>query len=292
MTKVEQPRNLAGNIGHHLLDQETAEADAGKAALTVGDRVEHRRGGALRVERLALDRQNRRDRPGNFAGQGDLDEDQRFIHQGRMKERIAAPIARIDAGAQIDPVADLVHRLVADDLFQDDGGRRPVDAAQHQEAAIEPGCKQRGEIRIDSGEVAAARQHIKELPPHFHQGAGPLRRQIEPPQQFLPPGLGGSMEVGGGRIGWLGPPRFDRFVDPLLVAAEPRRQGFEKCNPRPGGQFRIAAEDFPRQCDTGSFTPVRQQLFTEIGKVLAAFGAVVAPVADDQRASPLGNRLQ
>ncbi len=55
-----------------------------------------------------------------------------------MKKRIAAPVDGIDAAAQIVPVADLVHRLVADDLFQDVGGRRPVYPAQHEKPPVEP----------------------------------------------------------------------------------------------------------------------------------------------------------
>ena len=55
-----------------------------------------------------------------------------------MEERKAAPVRRVDAAAQVVPVLDLMHRLIADDLFQNQRGRPPIDAAQHQEAAIEP----------------------------------------------------------------------------------------------------------------------------------------------------------
>ena len=45
-----------------------------------------------------------------------------------MKEGEQPPVLRLDAAAQVVPAADGVHGLVADDLFQDVGRRRPVDA--------------------------------------------------------------------------------------------------------------------------------------------------------------------
>ena len=51
-----EPRNLARNLLDHLLDQEVAERDAGQPALAVGDRIEHRRRGAIGFEPLALRR--------------------------------------------------------------------------------------------------------------------------------------------------------------------------------------------------------------------------------------------
>ena len=98
-----EPRILARNLLHHLLDQEIAERHAGKPALAVGDRIEHRGRGLVRLDAVALHRQDRRDRVGNVARQRDLDEDQRLVDQRRMEERVAAPVRRIDAAAQIVP---------------------------------------------------------------------------------------------------------------------------------------------------------------------------------------------
>jgi len=39
-----------------------------------------------------------------------------------MEERVATPIDRVDAPAQIVPVADFMDRLVANDLLKDVGG--------------------------------------------------------------------------------------------------------------------------------------------------------------------------
>jgi hypothetical protein len=60
-----------------------------------------------------------------------LHEDQRLVGERRVEEREAAPVRRLDAGAQVVPAGDGVHRLVADDLLQDVRRRRPVDVAQH-----------------------------------------------------------------------------------------------------------------------------------------------------------------
>jgi hypothetical protein len=106
--------------------------------LAVGDRIEHRGRRLLRVERGALAGKNGADGVRHFARQRNLDENDRIVDQRRMEEGVAAAVGRIDAAAQIVPAVDLVHRLVADDFFQNRGRRRPVDPAQQQEAAIEP----------------------------------------------------------------------------------------------------------------------------------------------------------
>ncbi len=46
-----------------------------------------------------------------------------------MEEGVAAAVYGIDAAAQIVPVADFVHGLITDDLFQNIRWRRPVDPA-------------------------------------------------------------------------------------------------------------------------------------------------------------------
>ena len=74
-----------------------------------------------------------------------------------MEERKAAPVGGIEAAAQIVPALDLVHRLVGDDLLQDRRRRLPVDAAQHQEAAVEPRRQQMHQVAIDRSQRRFAR---------------------------------------------------------------------------------------------------------------------------------------
>lgn len=59
-----------------------------------------------------------------------------------MEERIKAPVLRCEPAAQILEIVDPVDGFVADDFFQDMRGRRPVEAAEHQEAPVEPGIEQ------------------------------------------------------------------------------------------------------------------------------------------------------
>ena len=153
-------RNLPRDFLHHLLDEEVTEGHAGQAALAVGDRIEHRRIGPLRHDRLAPVGEDRRDRRGNLAGQRHLDEDQRLVDQRRVEEGITTAVGRVDAAAQIVPVADLVDAFVADDLFQDRSRRRPVDAAQHQEAAVEPRREQMNKVVVDDGEIVAMIERV------------------------------------------------------------------------------------------------------------------------------------
>src|SRR5205823_13927573 len=103
----------------------------------------------LLLGRLALGRQDRLDRVGNATGERDLDEDQGLVDQRRMKEGVAAPVGLIDARAQIVPVANSVHCLIFYYFFEEARGGGPVDAAQHQEAAVEPGGEQVEEIVVD-----------------------------------------------------------------------------------------------------------------------------------------------
>ena len=69
-----------------------------------------------------------------LGGQRHFHEDQRLIGELRVEEAETAPVGGLEPIAQIVPVADLVHRLVADDLFQDVGRCRPIDVPQHEEA--------------------------------------------------------------------------------------------------------------------------------------------------------------
>ena len=155
---------LAAQFLDHLLDQEIAERNAAEPALGVGDRIEHRGARALDRHRLPVHREQRRDRARNRLGQRHLDEDQRGVGQRGMEEGVAAAVGRIDAAAQIVPVADLVHGLVADDLFEDVRRRRPVDPAQHEKPPVEPRAEQmrrrRGRARRDPVWPFMMRQQI------------------------------------------------------------------------------------------------------------------------------------
>ena len=111
-----------------------------------------------------------------------------------MEERVAAPVGGIDAPPQVVPVADLVHRLVADDLFEKRSRRGPVDAAQHQKAAIEPRAEQMQKIAIDDGERRVLVHKLEQVGAHRDQRGGAARRAIESPEQFVAARLGGVVD--------------------------------------------------------------------------------------------------
>src|SRR5262249_36454969 len=84
-----QTRDFTADLLDDLLDEKVTKGHPSKPALAVGDRIEHRRRRSLGFDPFALCRQNRIDRRRNAAGKRDFDEDQRFIGQRRMKERVA-----------------------------------------------------------------------------------------------------------------------------------------------------------------------------------------------------------
>ena len=131
-------RQLAANLLEDLLDDEIAEADPGEPLLAIRDRIERRHASLLRRHMRAPWGEQGRNRRRRGQGQPDLDEDQRFVDKPGVKERVASTVGRIDAPPEFVPVADFVHRFVADDLLEHRRRRRPVDAAQNQKAAIEP----------------------------------------------------------------------------------------------------------------------------------------------------------
>ena len=139
-------------------------------------------------------REQGRNRRRRGQGQRDLDEYQRLVDKPGVKERVASTVGRIDAPPELVPVADFVHRFVADDLLEHRRRRGPVDAAQNQEAAIKPRTEQVHKIAIDDGErrvLVDEREHVR---PHFDERCGAAWRAIEPPEQLVAAGLRGEMD--------------------------------------------------------------------------------------------------
>ncbi len=89
-----------------------------------------------------------------------------------MEEGEAAAVGRLQPVAQIVPVADLVHRLIADDLFQDIGRGGPVDLAQHQKAPVEPGQEQMDEIGIQRVQHRILSHVLEGFLAHAHEADG------------------------------------------------------------------------------------------------------------------------
>jgi hypothetical protein len=211
-----------------------------------------------------------------------------------MKERIAAPVGRIDAGTQVVPVANGVHRLIADDLLQEARRRRPVDAAEHQEAAIEPGREQVEEVIVDHGEIVAMIHGVDELLAHAHQRRRSAGGEVEAAEQLEPSRLGGAMELGGGEVRRRGLPGRDRRAEPRAVGSEAPRQHLEKGDAGTSRELGVARQDFAGERHAGGFAAAGEQVLAQLGEIGRALLGDLAPVARaiDQGAAALRNGLQ
>ena len=124
-------------------------------ALAVADGIEDRGVGLARVEQRRLRIEQALHAVGEPLDQRHLDEDQRLARHARMEEGVAAAIG-IEPVLQVAPGADVVHRLVADELLQQRRRTVPVDAAEFEEADIEPARQQRLQIALQRGEHRVA----------------------------------------------------------------------------------------------------------------------------------------
>ena len=237
---------------HHLLDQEVAEGDAAQPLLAVRDGIEDRRVRPRRaapgdvLARLVAGEQ-RLHRRGQALHQRDLDEDQRLARQRRVEEAEAAPV-RGQAPPQVVPALDLVDRLVLDQLLQHRRRRLPVDAAQLQEAAVEPGAQQVLEVGVERLQHRLLAQPPQHLPARRHQRGGAAQRHVHAPQQLLARRLGRIGEAAGVLRRRLGEPRFGRGAQPRRVPARNCRRGSgtaPPAPPRPARASRRAARAQP-----------------------------------------------
>ena len=212
-------------------------------------------GGSARAFRRAAARS-----PPGGDRQRDFDEDQRLVDQPRVEEGVAAPVRRIDAPPQFVPVADLVHRLVADDFFEQRRRRRPVDPAQHQKAAIEPGSEQMHEIAIDNGERRVLLHELQQVGAHRDQRGGAARRAIEPAEQLMTTRLGGVVDLARRRFVAVRLELGDRVPHPLAIGPEIVGERAEERRMIARIERPIAADDLGGERDPRSLAaPVDQR---------------------------------
>ena len=85
---------------------------------------------------------------------------------------------------------------------------------------------------------------------HRHQFAGAARRAVEPAEQFLPPRLGGKMQVAGVIVGRLRAPGLDRLRQSFAVRAVVAGQRLRKTQPAAGVEMRDSgrAPRAPSRC--------------------------------------------
>ena len=139
--------------------------------------------------------QQRLDRVRDVSRQRHLDENEGVVDHLRVEEGEETPVLGLDAPAQVVPVADRVHGLVADDLLEDVGRRRPADATQHEEAAVEPRAEQVPEVAVEHLEHGCILLVPEQLLAHAHEPSRAARREVEPADDLLALGLGGRMQL-------------------------------------------------------------------------------------------------
>lgn len=102
------------------------------------------------------------------------------------------------------------------------------------------------------------------------------------------------MHLGGGLVGRRLLPGGDGGVEPLVIDAITRRQGFEESEPRPDAELVVARENFAGERDAGGFAAARQQVFAQLEKALRPRGCIAAPLSAEVEQSPaaVGDRLQ
>ena len=216
--------------------------------------------------------EQRGDRSRRLDRQRDLDEDQRLVDQRGVEEGVAAAVRRIDAPPELVPVADFMHRLVADDLLEDRRRRGPVDAAQHEKAAIEPGAEQVLKIAVDDGEAAIAAQGLDEIGAHGDERRRSAGSAVEAAEKLLPAGLRGIVDLARRRFPAGRAETGDRVLDTASVGPEIVSQGAKEGDFVGQRKVTVAGENLARQCDAGCFAALGEERAAHLGKRAAIAG--------------------
>ena len=206
-----------------------------------------------------------------------------------MEEGVAAAVDRIDAAAQIVPVADLVHGLITDDLFEDVGRGRPVDPAQHEKPPVEPRREKMRDVAVECGEIGVSVHHAEQVGAHVDEIAGAAGRAVEAADQLLPARLGGEVQGAGILVGRLGTPCLDRLGQAFPIRAEIAHQCLEEGPASRRIQLLVDVEHLTRHGGARSFAPARQQRAAELDQPVGILLGVGRIPAAKQRAAALGD---
>ena len=115
--KTAQFGELREQIIHHTLDQRVAKAHTAQSVLGVADGVENCSACFAQVSACAMLIEQRSNRRRHLLNQRHLHKNQWFIGHFGVKETIAATIT-VYAVFQICPTADVMHRFILNQLFQ------------------------------------------------------------------------------------------------------------------------------------------------------------------------------
>ncbi len=205
-----------------------------------------------------------------------------------MEIREAAPVSRVETATQVIPPLDLMHRFVSDDLVEDGRRRLPVDAAQHQEAAVEPRRQQMAQIAVDRRHRRIA--GCDQVPAHGNNFSGGAGRQIQAPEELQPrtfhgPLQGSDRSRAGPVEECLGGP-----CDLVSIRLHGARQELDERQPVRHRKRLVSLQDLARDGNAGSFAPARDQCRRQLVDVVLAAGPAQRP--RQVLAALLGNGVQ
>ena len=131
---------LVGERIGHLFNEEIAERDACEARLAIADGIEHSRIGWFFPIFAGLNFQQGSDFAGHSRDQGDLDEYQRFIRQGRVEESETTPDHELDESAEVTVGTDseVTSQLVVSAATGDPNPFVPYLNSMHSAVYINP----------------------------------------------------------------------------------------------------------------------------------------------------------
>jgi hypothetical protein len=164
----------------------------------------------------------------------------------------------------------LVHRFVADHLLEDVRGRGPVDAADLEEAAVEPRREQVHEIVVDRGEPGMLVQRGEHILAHVHHAGGAAGREVQAPDELLARRLGGGEEVGDGSRSGIGAIALDRAVEAHRVGPEALGEDFQEYEPLGRVEPGVRIEDLARQGHAGSLSPLGEESLRHVAQLVRA----------------------
>ena len=192
-------RELGGQLGHNLLDQEIPEGNIAKTLQAIVDGIKDGGIGLFGRENRSVHVEQGREIAAQPLRQRHFDENDRLARERGMKKREAAAVG-LQAAAQVRPAVDFMHGFVADELFEDQRGGLPTDALETQESAIEPGSEKVLEVGVERVEIRAIGLHGEQMLPQSDQSLGAAGGRIDAAKQFLArrfDGVGKSFQAAG-----------------------------------------------------------------------------------------------
>ncbi len=207
-----------------------------------------------------------------------------------MEEGEATPVGRVEPAAQVVPPLDLVHGLVADDLVEDRRRGVPVDAAQNEEAAVEPCIEQAPQIGIDRGERRIARRHAQQVTAHRDDLRGRPGRQVEAAEKLDARAFQRPLQLGEAGVGEVIEMRLGCGEHTLVVGPHLRGEEREEPQPLGGVEACVAIEQLARDGDAGGFAATGDQRPRQFLDIVARIGSEQR--LGQQRPALLGHRAQ